>query len=144
MTAANIRRGAPWHECVIEDAAGCLIWQGMHDPDGYGRRNGANHPAGIKAHRQVYWDEIGPIPDGLTIDHLCRNRSCVNPDHLEPVTMRENTMRGMGFSAVNARKTHCPKGHPYDEANTYYFGRNRQCRACRREFGRRRRSREEN
>lgn len=74
----------------------------------------------------------GPIPEGLVIDHLCRNRGCVNPDHLEAVTQRENILRGEGLAAANARKTHCPKGHPYSGENLYVVpssGR-RQCRIC--------------
>jgi hypothetical protein len=85
------------------------------------------------AHRYAYEYLVAPIPVDLQIDHLCRNRRCVNPAHLEPVTLVENVMRGIGPGAVNARKTHCLHGHAFDEANTYTdkSGR-RQCRTCRR------------
>lgn len=83
------------------------------------------------AHRIAYELEIGSIPDDMVLDHLCRNRACVNPAHVEPVTDLVNILRGRGWSGRNARKTHCPRGHPYNEKNTYLGKRNmRQCRAC--------------
>lgn len=83
------------------------------------------------AHRYAYEHFIGPIPEGLQVDHLCRVRNCVNPDHLEAVTCRENVLRGDGVAAANARATHCPQGHAYDEANTYtWTNGGRHCRAC--------------
>lgn len=83
------------------------------------------------AHRVMYETFIGPIPDGLQIDHICRVRNCVNPEHLEPVTCRENILRGEGVCAKNAKKTHCPKGHLYSETNTLYTREGgRQCRTC--------------
>ena len=73
---------------------------------------------------------MGPIPKPLTIDHLCRNRACVNPDHLEPVTHAENVSRGF-INRVNSAKTHCPQGHAYDAANTHRDAANRRhCRRC--------------
>jgi hypothetical protein len=110
----------------------------------------ANHPRGYMqigfearsqlAHRLMYEALVGPIPDGLTIDHLCRVRACVNPAHLEPVTMRENVLRGTSFAPVNLAKTHCPHGHEYTVENTRIrsCGR-RACRECCREYDRRRR-----
>jgi hypothetical protein len=84
------------------------------------------------AHRYAYELLRESIPDGMVIDHRCRNRPCVNPDHLEVVSMRENTLRGVGVTAINARRTHCPKDHPYSEANTYVSPKGyRQCRICR-------------
>jgi hypothetical protein len=87
------------------------------------------------AHRVAYELDVGPIAEGLELDHLCRTPACVKPDHLEPVTPQVNQLRGIGLGGTNARKTHCPAGHPYDEANTYLFrtprgGLGRQCRTC--------------
>ena len=83
-----------------------------------------------RAHRVAYEALVGPIPDGLQIDHLCRVRSCVNPAHLEPVTLAENVRRGNG-GLHNRVKTHCPHGHAYDEMNTYITKRgHRGCRRC--------------
>lgn len=85
------------------------------------------------AHRVAWTLLVGPIPDGLTIDHLCKVKHCVNPAHLEPVTIRENIVRADGTGGMNARKTHCPLGHAYDEENTYRKSNGgRECRACRR------------
>ena len=80
-----------------------------------------------------------PIPDGMTIDHLCHNRSCVNPDHMEIVTPGENVLRGFGVSAKAARKTHCPAGHAYAGGNLYIYPvtNHRGCRACGRASARR-------
>jgi hypothetical protein len=88
------------------------------------------------AHRAAYQlFKEDPIPPGHVIDHLCRNLACVNPNHLDAVPRRINTLRGIGPSAINARRTHCPKGHPYDQANTYLqrskYGR--QCKICQNE-----------
>lgn len=86
--------------------------------------------SGIKmvlAHKYSY----GITPDGLVLDHLCRNHACVNPSHLEPVTQRENLRRGVGWAGVNAAKTHCPQGHEYTFENTCWRnGTRRSCRAC--------------
>lgn len=79
------------------------------------------------AHRIVYEYFRGAIPAGLILDHLCRNRACCNPDHLEPVTQKENLNRGIHRNSV---KTHCPKGHPYEGANLFYDAGKRKCREC--------------
>lgn len=109
---------------------GCLIFTGRCDRHGYARVIGPNGQLGM-AHRLMYELVVGPISAGKELDHLCRVRNCVNPAHLEPVTHRENTLRGFGVTATNARKTHCPQGHLLDDTNTYvYPGGNRKCRTC--------------
>lgn len=107
----------------------CDIWTGSLDKDGYGRikRNGMTY----RAHRIAYEEAKGPIPDGLQLDHLCRVRNCINPDHLEAVTCQENIRRGELGAAQRAR-THCPQNHPYSGDNLYIDPRgDRQCRICR-------------
>jgi HNH endonuclease len=85
----------------------------------------------LLAHRVSYALIRGEIPKGLTIDHLCRNTLCVNPEHLEAVTMKENTLRGMSPIAKNARKTQCLRGHPFNAENTYWDKRGRRsCKTC--------------
>lgn len=116
---------------VDKRADECWVWTGAKTPHGYGTFQYGDGKRGY-AHRWAYEATKGPIPSGLSIDHLCRNPSCVNPDHLEAVTHRENVLRGVAPVAVNARKTHCPAGHPYDAANTRKDRSGRVCRACHR------------
>jgi hypothetical protein len=126
----------------IDEDTGCWVWTGSKTQKGYGR---FGHRL---AHRTSYELLVGPIPEGLVIDHLCRNRGCINPVHLEVVTNRENVMRGDGprlLAAKNRERsesiTHCPHGHVYDEANTYWSPRKkRYCRACQRQRDVRRRA----
>jgi hypothetical protein len=108
----------------------CWEWTASKNAEGYGRVNW--HGEVRKSHRVAYELLVGPIPKGLTLDHLCRNRPCVSPRHLEPVTGRTNILRGIGASAQNARKTHCIRQHPFDLPNTYWTpkGGDRQCRTC--------------
>jgi hypothetical protein len=105
----------------LEGENGCWLWTGRQDGKGYGSFSVQQSP-GVwktrKAHRISYELHRGRIPEGLQLDHLCRVRNCVNPDHLEPVTNRENSLRGYGACGENARKTHCPAGHPYDDTHT--------------------------
>lgn len=105
----------------------CWPWRGPIFK-GYGRFKGKG------AHRIAYRLLKGEIPDGLTLDHLCRNRACCNPAHLEPVTNRVNVLRGVGPSAENSRKTHCANGHPFNDENTMIRSdsRGRECRECHR------------
>jgi len=123
---------------VIDPETGCLNWTGGKTSAGYGkiRRDGKF----IGTHRAMYEIFAGPIPEGLHLDHLCRNRACANVAHLEPVTPQENTARGL-----NALRSHCVQGHPYDEENTGHRARgDRYCRACNRESERRRREEKRN
>lgn len=103
----------------------------------------------VLAHRHAYELLKGPIPEGMQLDHTCHNadpacrddrncrhRKCVNPDHLDVVTNRVNILRGKTLPAKQAARTHCPRGHPYTEANTYLYRGKRQCRACRRKEAR--------
>lgn len=112
----------------------CWNWTDFKDKDGYGKFS-FNGKSRI-AHRISYELHLGKIPDGLTLDHLCRNTSCINPIHLEPTTSKENTMRGISPSAKNAAKTHCKRGHEYTPQNTWIVnsvsGKGRVCKICNR------------
>ncbi len=116
-------------ESKVERTDTCWLWVGATNSRGYGcwGVEGVSH----LAHRVAYEVLVGPIPEGLTIDHLCFNKLCVNPAHLEPVTRRENIRRAYELS----KPTHCPQGHEYSERNTYLKPRagghlNRICRLC--------------
>ena len=113
----------------------CWPWLGTHDNHGYGHLRVGSRVDGTrrmeKAHRLSYELAVGPIPDGLPLDHLCRTHGCANFAHIEPVTQAENTRRGIR----GVLTTHCPAGHPYDEANTRHYTtsegwRARFCKAC--------------
>ena len=108
---------------------GCWFWTASVDRNGYGQfRLGTRT---VKAHRAAYEELIGAMPEGLEPDHLCRQRRCVNPAHIEMVSHRENILRGLAPSAVHARKKCCPKGHAYDEANTRITPDGKRiCRTC--------------
>lgn len=121
----------------------CWLWAGSAASNGYGRFNvGKKYPM---AHRFAYEMLVGPIPDELTIDHLCHtndptcqggkvclHRRCVNPAHLEPVTQKENLRRGLSPSAKNSAKTHCVRGHEFTADNTSIFNGRRSCKTCNR------------
>lgn len=116
-------------------ADGCWLWMAKRSAFGYGIfRLGPPSRRLVYAHRWAYNHAKGTIPDGLELDHLCNCPSCVNPEHLEAVTPRENVWRSQGVTAANHRKLHCPKGHPYSEDNTYRLpGKGwRYCRSCQR------------
>lgn len=108
--------------------SGCWMWTGTRDQ--YGRFKQAGRS--LLAHRVAYEHWVGPIPVGLQVDHLCRQPYCVNPDHLEAVTIGMNVLRGAGITAENARKQHCRQGHALTGDNLYVtpLGR-RNCSACR-------------
>ena len=112
----------------VEITEGCWLWTASRTPDGYGKLKVAGRWG--RAHRVAYEQLVGPIPDGLQIDHLCRVRHCVNPAHMEPVTCRENLMRGDTVTARNAAKTHCPQGHPLEAGNLGLSELRRGKRAC--------------
>lgn len=114
--------------------SGCWEWIGSTSR-GYGRIRDEDGK-GWPVHRLVYTRLVGPVQEPLQLDHLCRNRACCNPEHLEPVTPRVNTLRGESLQAQNAVKTHCPKGHPYEgdnllvRVNKTHRNGHRCCRAC--------------
>ena len=120
---------------VPDEESGCWLWGGHLDVDGYGkwcrRVDGRTHY--YRAHRYSYERLIGQIPEGLCLDHLCRQRNCVNPEHLEPVTSSENSRRGVAgvMAKERAKKIkHCPHGHPYEGWNLILYQGRRFCREC--------------
>lgn len=128
ITEADMRRF--WAKVVI-DPSGCLLWTASAFSAGYGQFKHGGRT--LAAHRFAYTALVGPVPDGLVLDHLCRNKRCAAPDHLEPVTDRVNILRGEAPPAINAAKTACMRGHLLDEANTYIVRPGKRlCRACER------------
>lgn len=125
-TRSALRGRSPYYR--YDPETGCLLWINA-GTDGYGkmqwRQDG--EVTAVPAHRLMYEIFRGPVPIGLDMDHLCRNRACCNPWHVEPVTRKENVRRGIGHGS----ETHCPQGHPYDEANTWSGALgSRRCREC--------------
>jgi hypothetical protein len=124
-----------WSKVEPEPVNGCWIWVAAMT-SGYGSIGIGSRTDGSRrrelAHRLSYKQLIGPVPEGLELDHLCRNRACVNPAHLEAVTHRENVLRGASLNAFNAKKTHCKHGHPFSPENTYVRKDtgSRMCREC--------------
>lgn len=118
---------------IPEPNSGCWLWVGAINSGGYGHITVANKTA--SAHRVSYRAFKCDVPDGMDLDHLCRIRCCVNPDHLEPVTRSINCRRGLTSQAGAAKqraKTHCPRGHEYTPDNTYTHSGQRKCKTCRR------------
>ena len=126
----------------VVSESGCWVWVGANTGNGHKLRYGRFYVDRIHrvtlAHRWSYQRNGGVIPDGMEIDHLCRNTLCVNPAHLEPVTRRENVIRGTSPNAVNAAKTHCINGHALTAENCYAYRwpKTRQCKACARQSSR--------
>ena len=113
---------------VKNEITGCWLWAGRLDKDGYGK------------HRSVYQAFKGEIPEAMTLDHKCRVRACVNPDHLKPMSLKKNILRGTGIAAVNARKRKCNRGHAFSRGNTIRNKNgSRECRACKNLLNNRRR-----
>lgn len=129
-----------WAKVNKSGPGGCWLWTAADDGRGYGAVNSPTRKRQmVKAYRVAYELVVGPVPLGLTLDHLCRVKLCVNPAHLEPVTTAENIRRGQGFAYWQRQKTHCPQGHQYDEENTYVLPSRptaRYCKACNNERGR--------
>lgn len=125
-----------------EPNSGCFIWMGALNKDGYGvigiGYESEKNKKNTLAHRVAYEHFVGPIPEGLQLDHLCRVRCCVNPAHLEPVTNAENLRRGMGPALTRARPpiTHCKHGHLLSGENLNLYRGVRVCRACRARYAR--------
>jgi hypothetical protein len=132
-----------WSKTRFDPDTGCINWTAARtEPGGYGLCFvRCKH---CVAHRVALELSGVSVPEGMTVDHLCRNRGCVNPLHLEVVTMQENVRRYLllegTWHAAERAKTHCPRGHAYDERNTYMLRGTRNCRACRRDDARRRRA----
>lgn len=119
----------------VKGSHDCHNWRGGLYPNGYGsfgiRRERTGKFGTAYAHRVAYeMAYCTGIMPGLVVDHLCRNRRCVNPNHLDLVTHRTNLLRGVGFTAVNASKTHCVRGHAFDDRNTRWYRGKRDCRRC--------------
>jgi hypothetical protein len=127
---------------LVDFTGDCWLWQGDQVRGGYGRVstgqvNGRSKRGPV--HRVLWEALVGPIPDGLELDHLCRDARCVNPDHLEPVTHQENVLRSDNAAAINARKTHCVNGHALEGHNIYVPPKRpdrRYCRTCQNQRGR--------
>lgn len=118
---------------IPEPMSGCWLWEAVVNNSGYGFIHKTGNPVKAGAHR-VSWElHRGPIPDGWDVDHTCRNRFCVNPDHLEPKTRLDNLACGQTLVAIQVSRAHCQAGHPYDDNTSVYRGK-RRCRDCARQW----------
>lgn len=147
MTQPTRRRGFPPRPAVdrfwpkVEKTPTCWVWTAGKRHGGYGQFN-VGDGRNVRAHVFAYELLVGPVPEGLELDHLCRNPACVNPDHLEPVPHRVNILRGCGPVPENSLKTRCVNGHAYTPQNTYIRPDGyRDCRACKRKRERERQRR---
>ena len=128
-----------FNKYTLKTTDGCLVWTGAKKYSGYGYFWDSVSKKSRFAHRWSYENSKGEIPDGLVIDHTCFNPSCVNPEHLEAVTQKENLQRSKTtFQSANARKIECPKGHALSGDNLYQFtdkrgDNHRSCRECRKQ-----------
>ena len=137
----RMHRGLPPEERFWKfvEVGDCWTWTGG-TTNGYGRFSPSKDAPQYGAHRWAWEHLVGPISDGMQIDHLCRNTLCVNPDHLEVVPPRVNILRAYGLARANSEKTHCPQGHEYTAENTLVLqGGGRSCRTCMRDRMRERR-----
>jgi hypothetical protein len=124
-----------WTKCIPEPNSGCWLWIAARDPREYGR---FRSDGGMRlAHRVAYLALVGETPRHSELDHLCRNTSCCNPAHTEPVSHQENVRRGS-----RAMATHCPSGHEYNDQNTAVHRGKRSCKRCSNRNRRRKRARE--
>lgn len=122
-----------WAKVEKHGPSECWLWAKGKHKNGYGQFS-LGH-LNLLAHRVAYELSVGPIPENYYLDHLCRVRDCVNPTHLEPVTLGQNVLRGVGITALNALKTHCNHGHPFNEENTRITSEgDRECVSCRRDI----------
>lgn len=138
MDSRNVER---FLDFIAPDDSGCWVWKG-YIRDGYGIFNYKGKK--MQAHRFMYQLMLDKeLSKYIQLDHLCKNRACVNPDHVEEVSGKENTLRGMGPTAINARRTHCVNGHEFTPDNTYIRPDDgaRDCKTCAREAKRRQRAR---
>lgn len=122
----------------IKKTDSCWIWIGAQQKGSNYGHFWVNNKL-IRPHRFSYEHFIGEIPEGFAIDHLCGTPLCVNPQHLEAVTWKENNLRSSSPSSKNAKKTHCLNGHSFNKENTYIYKGSRICKQCRREHMRNKR-----
>jgi len=118
-----------WRKVVPEPMSGCWLWTAAERRGGYGGFY-IGPGRSMRAHKIAFEELVGPVPEGLELDHRCRTRCCVNPAHLEPVTRVVNVRRGTAPAARHFAKTECVNGHPFDDRNTYQWNGRRFCKAC--------------